>query len=33
MNDGRTVVINQSDLGGIRGGSFVRVANGRAWLR
>lgn len=33
MNDGRTVVVTQSDLGGIREGSYVRVANGRAWLR
>ncbi|GAB3733678.1 glycine zipper 2TM domain-containing protein [Luteimonas pelagia] len=33
MNDGRTVVVSQSDLGGIREGSYVRVYNGRAWLR
>ncbi len=33
MNDGRTTVVSQSDLGGIREGSSVRVQNGRAWLR
>lgn len=33
MNDGRTTVVTQNDLGGIREGSYVRVANGRAWLR
>jgi outer membrane lipoprotein SlyB len=33
MNDGRTVVVSQADLGGIREGSYVRVYNGRAWLR
>lgn len=33
MNDGRVTVITQNDLGGIREGSYVRVANGRAWLR
>lgn len=33
MNDGRTVVVTQGDLGGIREGSYVRVADGRAWLR
>jgi outer membrane lipoprotein SlyB len=33
MNDGRTVVVSQTDLGGIREGSYVRVYNGRAWLR
>ena len=33
MNDGRTTVVTQNDLGGIREGSYVRVYNGRAWLR
>lgn len=33
MGDGRTVVVTQNDLGGIREGSYVRVYNGRAWLR
>jgi outer membrane lipoprotein SlyB len=33
MDDGRMVTINQSDLGGVREGSYVRVANGRAWVR
>ena len=33
MNDGRTTVVTQNDLGGIREGSSVRVYNGRASLR
>jgi outer membrane lipoprotein SlyB len=33
MNDGRSTVVTQSDLGGIREGSYVRVTNGRAYLR
>ena len=33
MDDGRLVTVNQSDLGGVREGSYVRVANGRAWVR
>jgi hypothetical protein len=33
MSDGRTTVVSQGDLGGIREGSYVRVYNGRAWLR
>jgi len=33
MNDGRTTVVSQNDLGGIREGSYVRVYNGRAWVR
>ena len=33
MNDGRSTVVTQSDLGGIREGSYVRVDNGRAYLR
>jgi len=32
MNDGRSTVVTQSDLGGIREGSYVRVTNGRAQL-
>ena len=33
MDDGRTTVVTQDDLGGIREGSYVRVYNGRAWVR
>lgn len=33
MNDGRTTVVTQNDLGGIREGSAVRIYNGRASLR
>jgi len=33
MNDGRTTVVTQSDLGGIREGSYVRVTNGHVYLR
>ena len=33
MQDGRTTVVSQNDLGGIREGSYVRVYNGRAWPR
>lgn len=33
MNDGRTTVVTQSDVSGIREGSYVRVYNGRAWAR
>ena len=33
MNDGRMVTVTQSDLGGIREGSYVRVYDGRAWLQ
>lgn len=32
MDDGRTTAVNQSDLGGIREGSYVRVQGGRAWV-
>ncbi|MGV8941388.1 MAG: glycine zipper 2TM domain-containing protein [Lysobacter sp.] len=33
MDNGRTVVLSQRDLDGIREGSYVRVYNGRAWVR
>lgn len=33
MNDGRTTVVTQNSLDGIREGSYVRVYNGRAWVR
>ncbi|WP_460762660.1 glycine zipper 2TM domain-containing protein [Lysobacter fragariae] len=33
MDDGRAVTVTQTDLGGIREGSYVRVGNGRAWVR
>ena len=31
--DGIYLVVNQKDLGGIREGSYVSVANGRAFVR
>lgn len=31
MDDGRTVSLHQTELDGIREGSYVRVQNGRAW--
>ncbi|HYG06064.1 MAG TPA: glycine zipper 2TM domain-containing protein [Stenotrophomonas sp.] len=33
MDDGRVLVINQRDLGGIRENTYVRVVNGRVVLR
>jgi len=33
MDDGRTVVINQRDLGGIRENTYVRVVNGKVVIR
>ena len=33
MQDGREMVVSQDDLGGIREGSYVRIANGRAHLQ
>lgn len=33
MSNGSTQAVTQGDLGGIREGSYVRVYNGRAWLR
>ena len=33
MNDGRTTVVTQKDLDGVREGSYVRVYNGRAWAQ
>lgn len=33
MNDGRTTVVTQNDLDGLREGSYVRVYNGRAWAQ
>ena len=33
MNNGRTMVLTQDDIGGIREGSVVQVSNGRAWAR
>jgi outer membrane lipoprotein SlyB len=33
MDDGRTTVVTQRDLGSIREGSYVRVANGQVYLR
>jgi len=33
MDDGRLVTVTQTDLGGVREGSYVRVYSGRAVLR
>jgi len=33
MDDGRTVVINQHDLAGVRENTYVRVVNGRVVVR
>ena len=33
LDDGRTTVVTQSDLGGIREGSYVKLYDGRAWAR
>lgn len=33
MDDGRTQVVTQKDLGGIRENTYVRVTNGRAYIR
>ncbi|TZF90184.1 glycine zipper 2TM domain-containing protein [Cognatilysobacter lacus] len=33
MDDGRETVVSQSDLGGVREGTRVRVYNGRVWVR
>lgn len=33
MNDGRTTVVTQNDIGAIREGSRVRIHNGRAWIQ
>lgn len=33
MDDGRSTVVTQSDISGIREGSYVRVQDGRAWAR
>jgi len=33
MEDGRNVVVNQRDLGGVRQNTYVRVVNGRVVIR
>lgn len=33
MDDGRTTVVTQSDIGSIREGSYVRIQDGRAWVQ
>ncbi len=33
LDDGRTTVVTQDDLGGIREGSHVKIYDGRAWAR
>lgn len=33
MDDGRVIVVNQKDLGGIRENTYVRVVNGRVVIR
>lgn len=33
MDDGRSTVVTQSDIGNIREGSYVRIQDGRAWVQ
>ena len=33
LDDGRTVVVNQRDVGGLRANTYVRVVNGKVVLR
>ena len=33
MDNGNTVTVSQADIGNIREGSYVRVYDGRAWVR
>lgn len=33
MNDGRSTVVTQGDIEGLREGSYVRIQNGRAWAQ
>ncbi|KAF1698188.1 peptidoglycan-associated outer membrane lipoprotein precursor [Pseudoxanthomonas jiangsuensis] len=33
MDDGRTLVVNQRDLGGVRENTYVRVVNGKVVIR
>lgn len=33
MDDGRVIVVNQKDLGGVRENTYVRVVNGRVVIR
>lgn len=33
MDDGRSIVVNQRDLGGVRENTYVRVVNGRVVIR
>ncbi|MGO1071744.1 glycine zipper 2TM domain-containing protein [Lysobacter sp. CA199] len=33
MDDGRTTVVTQKDLSGIRENTYVRISNGRAYIR
>ena len=33
MNDGRSTVVNQAELDGLREGSYVRIQDGRAWAQ
>lgn len=33
MDNGNTVTLSQTDIGGIQEGSYVRVYDGRAWAR
>ena len=33
MDDGRVIVVNQKDLGGVRENTYVRVVNGRVVVR
>ena len=33
LDDGRSTVVSQGDIDGIREGSYVRIQNGRAWAQ
>lgn len=33
MDDGRSTVVTQSDISGLREGSYVRIQDGRAWAQ
>lgn len=33
MDDGRSTVVNQAELDGLREGSYVRIQDGRAWAQ
>ena len=33
MDDGRSTVVNQAELDGLREGSYIRIQDGRAWAQ